>query len=84
MSRGGSRGSIGGRGAGGKCLYYFVRLLCRTLLPGFGRGGGRGGFQRDTGPPDTVLGRKYLSAVHIKQMLTMKCRNGVIYPRCRR
>jgi hypothetical protein len=32
------------------CAHFF-------LAQGFGRGGGRGGFQqRDMGPPDTVLG----------------------------
>jgi hypothetical protein len=36
-----------------------------NYAPGFGRGGGRGGFQqRDIGPPDTVLGIYNPAKVH--------------------
>lgn len=52
MNRGGARGF--GRG-GGKLERY--PAFCCVLTAFAARGGGRGGFyQRDAGPPDTVLG----------------------------
>lgn len=51
MNRGGARGF----GRGGKLERCPV--FCCVLTSRIARGGGRGGFhQRDTGPPDTVLG----------------------------
>lgn len=62
MSRGGFRGGSGGRGGRGGGGQYILQpsnllIVESRPCPGGFRGGGRGGFQRDAGPPETVLGQ---------------------------
>lgn len=77
MSRGFFRGARGG-GRGGWFLFFGFSKYAHGSLIGPPRGGGRGGFTRDAGPPDSVLGKYILIfTMHFKPLI--RVRNGCLH-----